>query len=208
VVEVADWNGDGLIDLIAGALDGTVRVYLNDGAPEAPHLVGGLTVQDGGITLQVPTGRSSPSVFDLDGDGRKDLICGNTAGELLYYRNIGTDAAPVFGGHERLAHGAAAIDLADDPRSRPAVTDINGDGVAEILVGAADGLVRCYLLDRRAANHALFAVLGIAGDTALVQHVPAAFDALPAHPILWYAWDFGDGSAVYSGPGLSHAEPT
>ena len=37
---------------------------------------------------------ASVAVTDLDGDGRKDLLLGNTEGKLLFYPNLGTDAAP------------------------------------------------------------------------------------------------------------------
>ena len=35
---LADWNNDGKTDLIVGALDGRIRVYLNDSASGVPQL--------------------------------------------------------------------------------------------------------------------------------------------------------------------------
>ena len=59
--------------------------------------------------LLVPSGRSSPAIFDADGDGKKDIITGNTDGLILFYKNIGTDSLPAFSGYtlvqiERRAH--------------------------------------------------------------------------------------------------------
>jgi hypothetical protein len=102
-------------------------------------------VRDGTSDLIVPTGRASVAVTDLDGDGRKDLVLGNTEGQVLFYANVGTDAAPQFAGSQTLQADNVAIDLADTPRSRPLITDFNQDGISDLLVGAADGLVRLYV---------------------------------------------------------------
>ncbi|KKL98418.1 hypothetical protein LCGC14_1824630, partial [marine sediment metagenome] len=84
-------------------------------------------------------------IYDIDGDGRKDLLMGNTAGELLFYAHVGTDPIPAFHGFEPVAAGGTPIDLPETPRSRPSVADYNNDGIPDILVGAADGLVRLYV---------------------------------------------------------------
>jgi hypothetical protein len=39
---------------------------------------------------------SGPSVFDLDGDGKRDLLVGNFRGHVQVFRNVGDDAAPRF----------------------------------------------------------------------------------------------------------------
>ena len=88
------------------------------------------------------------TVVDLNDDGRKDLVLGNTEGQLVFYPNVGTDAAPLFDGSQLLEADGETIDLSGIPRSRPSVADVNGDGVPDLLVGAADGLVRQYLGSR------------------------------------------------------------
>jgi len=95
--------------------------------------------------LVVPGGRSSIAVADLNGDGRKDLLLGNTDGQLVFYQNAGTDVAPAFDQSQLLQADGTPIDLPGTPRSRPFVGDVNGDGTLDVLVGAADGLVRLYL---------------------------------------------------------------
>ncbi len=92
----------------------------------------------------MPSARSSPVVLDLNGDGKKDLLTGNTEGELLLYINVGTDAEPKFSGYLRVESDGVRINLAGTPRSRPFVCDWTGDGYLDVLVGAGDGKVHLY----------------------------------------------------------------
>jgi RHS repeat-associated protein len=143
--DIVDWNDDGLPDLVVGGLDGRIHVFLNDGTPGNPDLATDTVLQAGGSGLIVPSGRASPAVVDLDGDGRKDLVVGNTDAQLLWYRNIGTDVDPVFDATPQVIQaGGAGISLTSTTRTRPFVGDFNHDGIPDILVGTADGLVRLY----------------------------------------------------------------
>ena len=96
---MADWNNDSRKDVVVGSLDGKIRLYLNEGTDAAPDFLTEAYVQEGGTDLAVPSSRSSPFVLDLDGDGNKDLLTGNTNGEVLFYGNTGTDADPAFSGY-------------------------------------------------------------------------------------------------------------
>jgi hypothetical protein len=143
--DLVDWNNDGRVDLVLGGLDGKIRVLLNEAAAGAPDFRGEVLLYDGATPLTVATGRASVMVVDLDDDGRKDLVLGNYQGQLVFYPNAGTDAAPMFDGSQLLEADGLVIDLEGFSRSRPFVADVNGDGVPDILVGAADGLIRQYL---------------------------------------------------------------
>ncbi len=137
--DIVDWNEDGAVDLVVGALDGKIRVYLNRRTTGEPDLNSPIVVQEAGSDLQVPSGRSSVDVYDFNQDGRKDLVVGNTDAQVIFYANQGTNAAPVFGNHETL------VTIAGGSRSRPYVADFNADGAPDVLVGNLDGLVRCFL---------------------------------------------------------------
>lgn len=139
-----DWNADGRKDLVVGAYDGRIHVFLNAGSDTLPEFESETFAQDSGSDLDVPSARSSPHVLDVDDDGVKDLVAGNTNGELLFYRNTGSDSAPAFSGHEYVLSDSLPIDLPGLARSRPYVCDWNADGLLDVLIGGGDGLVRLY----------------------------------------------------------------
>ncbi|MHC4146082.1 MAG: FG-GAP repeat domain-containing protein [Planctomycetota bacterium] len=141
---VVDWDNDGKKDLVVGALDGEMHLFINEGTDTSPDFVVETLIQEDGSALLVPSARSSPMILDLNGDGTKDILTGNTDGELLFYPNVGTDAEPLFSGSYLIESGGMPVDLFGSPRSRPFVCDWTGDGYLDILVGAGDGKIHLY----------------------------------------------------------------
>jgi hypothetical protein len=158
---VVDWNGDQRRDLAIGAMDGRIHLFINEGTNDSPEFLTEAFAQEDNADLFVPTGRSSPVVLDMDGDGAQDLLTGNTAGELLLYSNVGTDGAPHFAGYVRLESNGVAIDLPGLPRSRPFVDDWTGDGLMDVLTGAGDGAVRLFQAVPEPSTLASFAVAAV-----------------------------------------------
>jgi hypothetical protein len=95
---VADWNGDGIPDLLVGSLDGSVTVFLGSGKTGAPVLARGNTLVESILsedwkpvlcTRDPATGQMRPpeferpgmrtkiAVFDFNGDGKPDLLVGD-----------------------------------------------------------------------------------------------------------------------------------
>jgi hypothetical protein len=141
---LVDWDGDGRRDLVVGAIDGRFHLYLNEGTDTAPDYLMESFVQESGVDLVVPSLRCSPVVADCDDDGKKDILTGNTNGELLLYANIGSDIEPDFAGYEMVEANGVPIDLDSFPRSRPYLCDWTGDGHPDVLIGAGDGRVHLY----------------------------------------------------------------
>ena len=142
--DVVDFNGDGKKDLVVGAMDGLIRLYINDGTNGSPNFAAMTLIQADGVNLIVPSLRSSPVVTDLDLDGKKDIVAGNTDGQLIFYQNVGSDQSPLFEEGIFLLSNNSIIDLPGTPRSRPFVCDWNSDGRSDMIVGSEDGYIRVY----------------------------------------------------------------
>jgi hypothetical protein len=112
---VADWDGDGVDDLIIGGGYGWPRVVRNDGDAVTPRWEPPQLILSMGRPIRLlrdeilrgtkhwhNMGYPYPSFVDWDGDGRLDLMLPNETNRLFWYRNIGSDTAPVFGPRQQL----------------------------------------------------------------------------------------------------------
>jgi len=141
---VVDWNNDGKKDLAVGGYDAKIHLFINEGTDAEPDfLAQSYALLENGSSLVVPGFRSSPDVLDLDDDGKKDILTGNTNGQLLFYSNAGTDTDPNFAGYQSVESDGVPIDLASS-RSRPFVCDFTADGYPDVMIGASDGEIHLY----------------------------------------------------------------
>lgn len=149
---IIDWNNDGLLDLLIG--DGyysgnrRTRLYLNSGTASSPRITNFTYIKNAGSDLQVRS--CNPHVCDFNGDGKKDFLAGNENGNLVYFENKGTDAAPVFNGSITLKTGGVAIDVGR--AARLFVTDWNKDGHLDLLTGDHMGWVVLFLAKTTAVS--------------------------------------------------------
>jgi hypothetical protein len=141
---VVDWNGDGRRDLVSGTVDGTIRIYINEGTDTEPDYLEEIQASMAKASLVVISGRSSPVVMDLNGDGKIDILSGNTEGQIVFYPNVGTAEAPMFGDYIYVEADGVVIDHEGMPRSRPFICDWTGDGTLDLLYGAGCGEVHLH----------------------------------------------------------------
>ena len=81
LVDATDWNGDGWDDVIAGAANGRVRVFLNSGR-KSPRFEEGF---DPGLP---PVAQPRVLMADLNGDGDEDLFLPSTQGSCYIERSF------------------------------------------------------------------------------------------------------------------------
>ena len=82
---------------------------------------------------------TSPVLADVDGDGDLDLLVGSATGAIYFYRNDGSPKAARF-----VLVSERLNDPARGRRSRPAVVDLTGDGLPDLLVGHEEGGLAFY----------------------------------------------------------------
>lgn len=158
---MADLDADGHDDLISGTYEGVVE-WLR-GSPEGfeepvrleteaklPLALGEAYDRGRGEFVPVPGGKEkdtqllSAAPVDWDGDGDLDLVLGERDGRLLLSRNVGTPKAPVFARNpERIRYGRRSA-WVESGHSIPAVGDLDGDGLFDLVSGASDGSVTLW----------------------------------------------------------------
>jgi len=137
VASAGDVDGDGYDDVIVGALvynngeldEGAAFVYM--GSATGPALTPAWTGESNQAGAQY--GNSVSSAGDVDGDGYSDVVVGA--------RNLGGGHAFLYLGSASGLSASAAWDQGGSGKlGQPvaAAGDVNGDGFADVLVGASD----------------------------------------------------------------------
>jgi hypothetical protein len=135
-----DIDNDGDQDVFIGSNSGDIVYYQNTGTASMPAF----TEQTGANNpLNVNVGYySSPTFVDIDLNGKKDAVVGIEFSSIIYYKNTGTKAAPVFTGQTGANNPFAAIAISS--YGSPAFVDINNDGDPDAFFGDASGEILYY----------------------------------------------------------------
>jgi hypothetical protein len=146
-VFAVDWYGRGKLDILVGTTKGEVFLLPNEGDARAPAFGQPKPLEAGGKPMVIESGDAAPVAADWDGDGRIDLLAGTGNGSVLWYRNIGTPKEPKLAEAQVLVPPASIPpEGVDEPRpgqrgwrTKICVTDFNGDGRLDLLVGDISG---------------------------------------------------------------------
>jgi hypothetical protein len=79
-----DINKDGLVDILIGKTDGSLQ-YLNNNGPASSPLFGLFNSSYQGLGTSISRFCVSPTVADIDHDGKLDLVIANSGSIVAYY---------------------------------------------------------------------------------------------------------------------------
>ncbi len=140
-----DIDGDGDADLFVGTYDGNILFYRNDGSATTPEWK---LIDANYADIDVGE-NSAPAFYDIDFDNDADLFVGDAEGFVHFYRNEGTVYSPVWKNRGRLKNTDGQY-LSVQSTATPALANLNGDDVPEMLIGNAEGFFAYY--KRESAN--------------------------------------------------------
>ncbi len=157
---VADWNIDGLPDIVLNSILGEVMWLRNVGTRTAPRLAAAVAIEVDWEGPQprlawgwkAPTGkalltqwRTTPVVHDFTGDGLPDLAMLDSEGYLALFERAKANGGLALRQPRRVFVDEAGAPLRLNERSaggsgrrKIAVADWNGDGVFDLLVNSAN----------------------------------------------------------------------
>ena len=144
-----DWDGDGVLDIMAGNSEGHVLFFKNKGTNDKPALLPAKRVQAAGHDIHVQAGYSgslqglqearwgylSPTFIDWNEDGLPDMITGDITGNYMMYLNRGTRTEPMLDRAQPIY--CDGIDLHGMWRCRAAAAKIGGR-MALVIVDGED----------------------------------------------------------------------
>lgn len=133
----SDLDSDGDIDLLTGRDNIGFYYYRNGGTPTVWQWQSANSVF---ANLGQTTYWNSPSLVDLTGDGKPDLVYGTASGPLNYYRNTGTISTPAWTLNTSLFGGVLDVGGA----SSPVFFDFDSDGDLDLISGSQMGDIKFY----------------------------------------------------------------
>lgn len=147
-----DLTGDGKPDLLAGDSSGFIKLYVNGGTAFALAGTTGVTNAYGQILLGAAVldvgSNSAPVMIDIDRDGTRDLVSGDSNGMLTVYRWNGSafslGAGALTDGAGRLLDSATGVAIDVGAGSAPTAFDLDADGREDLIVGDSSGFLRAY----------------------------------------------------------------
>ncbi|MDI6781221.1 MAG: VCBS repeat-containing protein [bacterium] len=141
---VVDWNNDGRKDLLIGDSFGQIHYLQNVGSDKEPIFTTATKLNCGASLLDVGYNAAPVAVFDWNNDKAKDLIVGNSYGNINCFKNVGTDDSPSFEQAELTGNETkSTVDV--NGYAAPFVCDWDNDGKKDLIVGSLQGGIEVFL---------------------------------------------------------------
>lgn len=147
-----DLDGDGLDDMVLGLTDGTMVFFKNTAASNTVtpnwQYQGRIQIADiNGNPKNVDVGKyAAPLIYDIDSDGKADLLVGCFGGALYYFKNQNTTAGQLNLKQVTDKLGGVYIVTPYEPNTYtvPFIGKIDDSGKPYLMVGTAMGVIYQY----------------------------------------------------------------
>lgn len=159
VPTVADWDDDGVLDIVTGNSEGRLLLFKNYGSNAAPAFGRAEPLCSDGVEIcfragyyevqgpfEAAWGYLCPVVFDWDGDGLQDIVFSGNEGKFEFMLNEGCKGAPELGRRQGIY--LDGLELYGMWRVRPAVARVDG----RVLIAMMDGEDALHLYEKAGAN--------------------------------------------------------
>ncbi len=158
VPTVADWDGDGVLDIVAGNSEGRILFFRNHGTNDKPRFAPGIALTAGGREILIQPGYKgdiqgpgearwgyvSSNVTDWNGDGLPDILFGDSLSRHMVLLNRGTRRQPRLDPEHPLY--LDGLDLHGTWRVRPGVAKL-GKKMAYVALDDQDQFHLYWRLD-------------------------------------------------------------
>lgn len=140
-IAIGDLDNDSLDDLVIGRSDGTFAFYKNyaaskNDAPDWKLEIANLRDNQSAITLDVGD-YATPAIYDINNDGKNDLVSGNQTGDLYYYENFTVPSAKVT--FKKVSTNFGGVKIYDSFQayaySAPYIGPIDNTGKDYLMIG-------------------------------------------------------------------------
>ncbi len=155
---LADYDGDGLLDLFIGnygyyvngiTYHSAIALFKNIGTAQSPSFQ--LITRDFMNLSSLGFGGMAPAFGDMDGDGDLDMFIGMESGEVAYFENVAGAGNPM--NFTMIDAAYRGIDVGQ--YSAPFIFDVDDDGVLDLIIGRRNGTIH-YHRNQGTASDMLF----------------------------------------------------